>query len=503
MKSAPKITPLTTFATLPDKRAAAAPHAPAVSDDTLDLDNTAFLDAVDRFATGLESAGVAPGDVVAIRLPNTAHLVVGLFAAWRLGAAATPINPFLTGEETAFQIRDSGAKVVLTGDGGPEVDQVETISPEQLLATSPSHHEPVSTPTGVALLIYTSGTTGKPKGVILDHSNLIAMSEMSSAAFDLGPQDHSLLILPLFHVNAIVVSALNPLARGGRVSITARFDPRTFFDAVERTGATFFSAVPTIYTMLADLPADAVPDTSSIRFGVCGAAPASKELLARFESRYGFPLVEGYGLSECTCAATCNPLDGVRKPGTVGLPLTGQQIRIVKDGIDCAPNTPGEVLLAGPNIMRGYLNRPEETAKTIIDGWLHTGDIGFIDDDGYLTLVDRAKDMIIRGGENIYPKEIETVVHQLPGVAEAAVIGQPDAKYGEVPALFVSTSPDSDVNEQTILRHTATHLAKYKQPTSVTFLDSLPKNPVGKVDKPALRRSHLGVPNGFHPAVPS
>jgi acyl-CoA synthetase (AMP-forming)/AMP-acid ligase II len=300
--------------------------------------------------------------------------------------------------------------------------------------------------------------------------------------------DHSLLILPLFHVNGIVVGTLSPLLAGGRATVAGRFDPKTFFAALEQSRATYFSAVPTIYTMLCGLPDDLQPDTSSVRFAVCGAAPASVELLDRFESRYAIPIIEGYGLSEGTCASAVNPLDGPRKPGTVGLPLPGQTIRIVDEaGRPIPDGEAGEVVIKGANVMRGYLNRPEETAKTVIDGWLYTGDIGRFDEDGYLVLVDRAKDMIIRGGENIYPREIEAVVHHLPQIAEAAVVGRPNSTYGEEPVLFVSTRPNTTVTQEVIRDHIAGQLAKFKRPADITILDDLPKNPVGKIDKPALR----------------
>ncbi|MCS3781920.1 class I adenylate-forming enzyme family protein [Tsukamurella ocularis] len=483
----------TTFAHLPAVRAAAAPHAPAVADDALDLDNAAFDDAVRRAAAALRAAGVGPGDVVAVKLPNTALLVITLFASWHLGAAATPINPYLAPPEVDYQVQDAGATVLVTDAGAPV--GVPVIAADALLAQAPDTAEPAAAPSDLALLIYTSGTTGRPKGVMLDHANLVAMSEISSAAFEFDADDHSLLILPLFHVNAIVVSTLNPLRGGGRVTIAGRFDPRTFFDVLSETGATYFSAVPTIYTMLAGLPAEVRPDLSKVRFGVCGAAPASRELLEGFEARFGFPLIEGYGLSECTCAATCNPLDGVRKVGSVGVALPGQRVRIVgPDGADVPVGEPGEVLLAGPNIMRGYLGRPEETAKTVVDGWLHTGDVGILDEDGYLRLVDRAKDMIIRGGENIYPKEIETAVYGVSGVAEAAAIGRPDAKYGELPVLYVSAAPGVRLDVDAIAAHARAQLAKYKQPVAITVLDALPKNPVGKIDKPSLRRLDAAAP---------
>jgi long-chain acyl-CoA synthetase len=394
--------------------------------------------------------------------------------------------------EAAYQIADAAAKVVVV-DAPLDIDSpVEVLSTYDLTGVqAPAVVEPAEQrDDALALLIYTSGTTGRPKGVMLDHANLNAMCRMVIDAFKMTADDHSLLILPLFHVNGIVAGTLSPLIAGGRATIAGRFSPKTFFGQLERCGATYFSAVPTIYTMLSDLPAEVRPDTSSVRFAVCGAAPASVELLTKFETRYGIPLIEGYGLSEGTCASTVNPLDGERKPGTVGLPLPGQRIRIVGPGnVDVPRGVTGEVLIQGPNVMRGYLNRAEETAKTLVDGWLHTGDVGRLDEDGYLILVDRAKDMIIRGGENIYPKEIETVVYQLPEIAEAAVVGRAHPVYGEEPVLFVSLNSGATVSADRIRDHIQESLSKYKHPAEITILDDLPKNPVGKIDKPKLRKS--------------
>jgi long-chain acyl-CoA synthetase len=467
------------LATLPDQRAKHDPLGPSVADDNTNLNNAEFLDAVVGAAAALQARGVSAGDVVAIMLPNTASFVVSLFAAWRLGAAATPINPSLAAAEVAYQVSDAAAKVLIVQEPlAVEVPDASVLLTSEL-ASGPSRVEgSVQVPDdALALLIYTSGTTGRPKGVMLDHANLDAMCAMVIDEFSVGKTDHSLLILPLFHVNGIVAGTLSPLLAGGRVTVAGRFSPKDFWNRVEQSGATYFSAVPTIYTMLADLPAEVTPDTASVRYAVCGAAPASVELLDKFESRYGIPIIEGYGLSEGSCASTVNPLNGPRKPGTVGRPLPGQQIRIVDASGD-----------HGPNVMRGYLNRPEETAKTLVDGWLHTGDIGLLDEDGYLVLVDRAKDMIIRGGENIYPKEIEAVVYQLPQVAEAAVVGRANPIYGEEPVLFVSLSSGASLDIDQIRAHLTQSLAKYKLPVEITILDELPKNPVGKFDKPSLRK---------------
>jgi acyl-CoA synthetase (AMP-forming)/AMP-acid ligase II len=280
------------------------------------------------------------------------------------------------------------------------------------------------------------------------------------------------------------------------VVIAERFDPHTFFDTVQHHRPTFFSAVPTIYTMLAALPDEVVPDTSSLRFGICGAAPASAELLGRFEARYGLPLIEGYGLSEATCASTINPVTGERRAGTVGIAFPGQRIRIVDaNGAEVATGVDGEVVIAGPNVMRGYLGRADETARVIIDGWLHTGDVGHLDTEGYLTLVGRSKDMIIRGGENIYPIEIEDVLTSDPTVLEAAVIGVPDDKWGETVAAYVQPRPGCTINPEALHALCACKLAGYKRPTLITVMDAIPKNAVGKTDKAPLRTAHLkGTP---------
>jgi long-chain acyl-CoA synthetase len=507
---------------LVDRRAGCAADGPCLADSDTQLTNADLLERVLGAVRLFADLGVGRGDVVAVMLPNRVELLVTLFAAWRLGAAVTPINPALTPAEARHQLTDSGAKFLVNGNGasvsdgvvsvaadvlaketpdelpgdrpgdragtrdaGPVVDPLHIVDPGPVVDTLP-----VVDPGALALLIYTSGTTGQPKGVMLDHGNVAAMCAMAADALRITAADHSLLVLPLFHVNGIVVGSLTPLLAGGRVTIGERFDPSTFFGVVERVRPTYFSAVPTIYAMLTTLPDDVVPDTSSLRLAICGAAPMPAELIGRFEARFGVPIVEGYGLSEGSCASTVNPVDGRRKPGTVGLPMPGQQVVIDSPA---SPNsgspyssTAGEVLIKGPNVMRGYLGRPEETATTIVDGWLHTGDVGRFDEDGYLVLVDRIKDMIIRGGENIYPKEIENVLYGHPDVLEAAVVGAPNETYGEVPVAFVTLRPGATVGADGLRDHCRERLSKYKLP-AVELLASLPKNAVGKIDKPTLR----------------
>ncbi|MDT0566290.1 AMP-binding protein [Streptomyces sp. DSM 3412] len=484
-------------ASLPDRRAELDPHGAAVSDEHRSLTNTQLLSRVRTAARQLQDLGIGAGDVVALKLTNRVEFVVLLFAAWRLGATITPVNPSMTDVEVVRQLQDSGARLLVVEDGAAVASPGVTVLAVGGLheGTVEPDQAPLLDPATLALLIYTSGTTGVPKGVMLDHANIDAMVGMGLRALELGPADRCLLILPLFHVNGIVVSVLTPLLAGASVVIAGRrFDPHGFFDLVERERPTFFSAVPTIYSMLAALPDDVRPDTSSLRFAVCGAAPASAELLARFEARFGFPLVEGYGLSEGTCGSTINPVGGPRRAGTVGLPFPGQEVRIVDaDGSEVEPGTDGEVVVRGPNVMRGYLGRPDETARVVVDGWLHTGDVGHLDAEGYLTLVGRSKDMIIRGGENIYPKEIEDVLAGDPSVLEAAVIGVPDEKWGEVVVAYVQPSPGASVDATALKELCARSLTGYKRPTAFFVVEALAKNAVGKIDKTALRAHHAAL----------
>jgi acyl-CoA synthetase (AMP-forming)/AMP-acid ligase II len=471
------------LAALPDLRATQNPTGLCLADDREQWDNQTFSHRVRSAATALRDHGVGPGDVVAVVLPNRLELLVSMFAAWRLGAAVTPVNPALTEGEARYQIEDSAAKVVITDDGTGTLDVTA-------LADAPADTADARTQDALALIIYTSGTTGRPKGVLLDHANIAAMCQMVIDGLGLDDTDHSLLILPLFHVNGIIVSVLSPLLAGGHATVVGRFQPSTFFASVERARPTYFSAVPAIYAMLVSLPPDVRPDTSSLRRVICGAAPMPAELISRFETRFGVPIVEGYGLSEGTCASTLNPPAGPRKPGSVGLPLPGQTVALMTpEGKLIEDGSAGEVVVRGPNVMRGYLGMPEETAKTIVEGWLHTGDIGRFDADGYLVLIDRIKDMIIRGGENIYPKEIENVLHTHPAVLEAAVVGAPDPVFGEVPVAHVALLPDEKVTAEELTAHCRASLARVKVPVAVFITESLPKNPVGKIDKPRLRTS--------------
>ncbi len=464
--------------------------APALRDDAVELSYVDFADRVDALAAQLAERGVTAGDVVAVCLPNRVELVATLQAAWRLGAAATPLNPAFTEPEARRQVADAGASVVVTdrddvdfGAAVLPVDEIETVPRADWTPPEPGGDD------DVALLIYTSGSTGTPKGVELLHRNLRYMSAAMCENSGATAEDHCMLILPLFHVNAICVSVLAPLVAGSQITIVGRFSASRFFEDVARLRPTYFSAVPAIYALLVSR-AVGKPDTSSLRYAVCGAAPASKELLTAAEELLGAPIIEGYGLTESTCSATCNPLDGPRKLGSVGIPMPGTRIVIMSpEGDELPTGERGEVCVVAPSVMHGYRGRPEETASTVVDGRLHTGDVGYLDEDGYLFLVDRIKDMIIRGGENLYPKEIENALTSHDDVLEAAVVGRPDPLFGEVPVAYVSVYPERRLDAETLTEHLRTRLAKEKIPVSIEVCEELPRNPVGKIDKPALRRN--------------
>lgn len=480
--------PIVHLASLPDRRAAAEPDAACIDDDRVALTNMEFAIRVRAAADAFRANGVGAGDVVATLLSNRVELIVAMFAAWRLGAGLTPINPSLTVSEATYQIEDSRARVLVHEGTAIEIAGVAMIEAAELPTARTHDDEGVKVGgSALALLIYTSGTTGKPKGVMLDHANLSAMVGMIVTELGLTGSDHCLLILPLFHVNGILVSVLSPLAAGASTTITGRFSPSTFFDTVAAVRPTYFSAVPAIYAMLSAMPEDEAPDTSSVRFAVCGAAPMPAELIARFEDRYGIPIIEGYGLSEGCCASTINPIAGPRKPGTVGRPLAGQDVRLLGEDGTLTTEGRGEVIVRGPNVMRGYLNQPDETARAFVGEWLRTGDVGYFDADGYLVLVDRVKDMIIRGGENIYPKEIESVLYGHPAVLEAAVVGTTHDVLGEEPVAFVALRTAGAASAEELRAMCSSSLARYKVPREVIILDALPKNPVGKIAKPVLR----------------
>ncbi|MBZ0252619.1 MAG: AMP-binding protein, partial [Candidatus Methylomirabilis sp.] len=412
-----------------------------------------------KIGNALLGYGLAKGDRVALHLPNCTDYVLALFGCFKAGLVAVPINTMLKAPEVEHQLRNSRARAIVTTPellaateenrgacwelsrvivvGGGKAGGA-AIAFDALYRAS-SEPPPVEVaPEDLATIIYTSGTTGKPKGAELTHANYVYDARACAQAAEIRAEERMGCILPLFHVNAQVVTMLTPMIAGGSMALFEGFHPGTFLSDLERFQVTCFSAVPTVYAILNALPDAEEYDLSHLRFCICGAAPMPVEVFEEFERKYKAYILEGYGLSEGTCASTLNPLRGTRKIGSIGLALPGQEVRIVdEDGKEVDAGTVGEIVVRGPNVMRGYADDPEATAEALRDGWLRTGDLGRRDAEGYFYIEGRKKEMIICGGENIYPREIEGVLHEHPGVLECAVVGVPHAVYGEEPAAVL------------------------------------------------------------------
>lgn len=479
---------------------------------------------IDRFAQGLiKRLNVKKGDRVGIILPNCPQNVIATVGVQRAGAIPVQFNPMYVSREIACQVRDAGCKVMITLDlfwnkvkeaGGAETYVVTglpeylpfplsmlfplkakapKIAPHEahrfadLLRTDATGFAPVSVKwtEEPAILMYTGGTTGVSKGVMLTHFNLSSQI-MQIREWLQRPEDKPdtvLVVLPMFHSYGLTAALNYALAVGSACILVPKFDAREILKLIQKHRPTSFPGVPTIYTALLHDPEIAKFDLSSIEFCVSGAAPLPVELMHKFESVTGASILEGYGLTETSPVTHSNPFKGRRVPGSVGLPYPDTEVRIVD--LETAEDVPlgqeGEVLLRGPQVMKGYWNKPDETAAVLKDGWLYTGDIGKMDEDGYLYIVDRKKDMIIAGGFNIYPREIDEILYQHPAILEACSVGVADEYRGESVKAFVVLKPGAAATEQEILDFCKERLASYKRPRAVEFLDALPKSTVGKV----------------------
>ena len=464
---------------------------------------------VDSLANGLKRNGFSTGDIIHVLVPNSPETLAAYFAIQKIGAIAGPINGWWKAGEVEYLLNDSkGRGLIIDEQYLPILDEVRDKCPslETVIETGenprPTHvsfNDLAGSGTDgpmacsaveddPAYIFYTSGTTGNPKGVLLSHKNVLADIESFHDAVGLDEGFRILIFLPLFHVNAMM-TAVSTLARGGACVLRTQFSTGEFWPAVERFRVNFFSAVPAVYNfLLADPEAAANFDRSSLQFGICGAAPMPVATFKKFEETFGVPIVEGYGLTEGTCVSTLNPREGVRKIGSIGLPCPGQEVFIVDEaGAELPPGESGEIVIRGDIVMLEYWNRPEETAETLAGGVLHTGDVGYKDEDGYIFIVDRLKDMVIRAGENIYPKEIDSLLAAHPKIREAAVIGVPDETRGEELKAFVIPSDDS-LTEEDVTTYCRENLAGFKVPKYVEILEEdLPRNPIGKVLKKVLK----------------
>lgn len=461
------------------------------------------LDALaNRWAQMLrEKYGVKQGDRVALLLKNCPEFIYALFGIQKLGAAVVPVNNFLKGPEIAYILKDAAVRtVVTTRDFQPALEEAKDFlpsviyvdSPETASALSGFPAEPPAVPIDPgqdAVVIYTSGTTGKPKGAILTHTNICSNADASVRTIGCKLTDRFLLILPMFHSFTFTVCIMMPLSIGAGIVLVPSVQPfsRVLRNMIFRK-ATLFAAVPQIFQVLAakKIPGWLRP-LVRLRLCVSGAAALPGSVLEAFEKNIGIPLLEGYGLSEASPVVSINPLHGVRKPGTVGLPIPGVTVRIVDDTAKPVPaGQIGEVAVQGPNVMKGYLNNPAATAQSIKDGWLLTGDMGVMDKDGYIKIVDRKKEMIIVRGMNVYPKEVEDVLVTHPAVAAAAVVGKLDGHRGECPMAAVILKPGAAVTSKELLRYCQERLADYKLPRKVLFVENFPRNPTGKILKREL-----------------
>ena len=457
-------------------------------------------DASARMAALLSARGVEPGDRVALILPNVTAFPIAYYGALRTGAVVVPMNPLLKAREMAFVLEDAGVRALVTC--APYADEalraatatetaclvVNTSEFETEFAAARPTPEIVDRPDGAtAVILYTSGTTGTPKGAQLTHRNLTTNTRACvETLFHLGPADVLFGGLPLFHAFGQTCALNAAIAAGASLTLLPRFDPSTALELMARDHVTVFLGVPTMYTALLQSTLSDGCDISTLRLrlAVSGGSALPVEILHSFERTFDAVVLEGYGLSETSPVATFNHPDRPRRPGSIGIPLRGVELRLAaEDGTDAAPGEIGEIAIRGENVMSGYWNNPAATALACRNGWFHTGDLARRDEDGFYFIVDRKKDLIIRGGYNVYPREIEEVLYTHPAVAEAAVVGVPHAALGEEVAAVVVLRPGEQPTADEIQAFVKQHVAPYKYPRIVTFAEQLPKGPTGKILK--------------------
>ncbi len=474
--------------------------------------------SIGRFASSLQHMGIGKGDHVALLLGNTPHFIISLYATMRIGATAIPINPIYTPDEISYIIKNGDVKAVIaldmllplvelgmkafpdvktyivcetTSDIGEKYAALSDAVREktklfmQVLQQAPSVAEPVAIhEDDTAVILYTSGTTGHPKGAMLTHKNLYSNARDVGKYLDIRTTDRAITTLPMFHVFALTVVVNAPLIKGATLLIIPRFSPGEVFKIASDYKATVFAGVPTMYNFLYQFEEGDPKAFETVRLAVSGGASLPVSLLHNFEEKFNVRVSEGYGLSEASPVTCFNPLDRERKAGSIGQSISNVENKVVdENGEEVPVGEVGELIVRGPNVMKGYYKLPEETANAIRDGWLYTGDLARKDEDGYFYIVDRKKDMIIVGGYNVYPREVEEILYAHPNVVEAAVIGAPDPDFGEAVHAYVVLKEPMDTTA--LQAYCAEHIVKYKVPKVIEIIDELPKNTTGKI----LRRS--------------
>jgi long-chain acyl-CoA synthetase len=458
----------------------------------------AQLDGASAHVSGLlNSRGIARGDRVGIMLPNVPYFAVCYYGVLRAGSVVVPMNVLLKRREVAFYLRDSGAKLLFAWHGFAQDAQAgaEDAGAECLLVT-PGEFEQIvgaadprvevadADDTDTAVILYTSGTTGTPKGAELTHRNLARNAELARGLFDVGTETVTLGALPLFHSFGQTCSMNATIGGGGTLTLIPRFDPGKALEIIQRDRVNVFQGVPTMYGAMLHHPDRTSFDTSTLEVCASGGSALPVELMRAFEQAFGCKVLEGYGLSETSPVASFNHPDRERKPGSIGTPVEGVEMKVVDEqGREVPRGEVGEIVIRGHNVMKGYWDRPEATSEAIRDGWFYSGDMATIDEDGYFFIVDRKKDMIIRGGYNVYPREIEEVLYEHPAVREAAVVGIPHDEYGEEVGAAVALKDGADATPEELRDFVKKQVAAYKYPRYVWFVEDLPKGPTGKILK--------------------
>ncbi|MEK3822065.1 MULTISPECIES: fatty acid--CoA ligase family protein [Cytobacillus] len=481
--------------------------------------------AVTKFADGLSKLGVKKGDHIALLLGNSPHFVIGLHGALRLGATVIPINPIYTPDEIGYIVNNGDVKALVTLDLlVPLIEKMHQALPRVenfIICETPQGQASKADPSALsafskmksftqviasgdldfkgpelkddetAVILYTSGTTGKPKGAMLTHKNLYCNAKDVSDYLHMNENDRVITTLPMFHVFCLTVALNAPLMNGATILIDPKFSPKEIFRLAKKYEPTVFAGVPTMYNFLLQFDDGNTEDLKSLRLCISGGAAMPVALLHGFEKKFNVIVSEGYGLSEASPVTCFNPLDKPRKAGSIGQSIMNVENKVVNElGEEVSVGEVGELIVRGPNVMKGYYKLPEETAATIRDGWLYTGDLAKRDEEGYFYIVDRKKDLILVGGYNVYPREVEEVLYNHEDVVEVAVLGVPDPNLGEAVRCYVVTK-NPQLTEELLLAYCAEHLAKYKVPSSIEFLEELPKNTTGKILRRALKNQVL------------
>ncbi|MCB9419461.1 MAG: long-chain fatty acid--CoA ligase [Ardenticatenaceae bacterium] len=499
-------------------------HTAVIFNETR-LSYAAVNAAANQVANGLTGLGVQPGDKVALSCLNIPYFPIVYYGILKAGAVVVPLNVLLKPREIAYHLQDSDAKAYFCFEGTDQLPMGQmgwggfqeasscehffliTANPAapspiegaktlgMLMANQPPTYPTVQTSSeDTAVILYTSGTTGRPKGAELSHLNMVMNARLSDTMYEAHPDDVHLVTLPLFHSFGQTVQMNAGFYNGATISLLPRFDPDAALAIFQRDNVTIFAGVPTMYWAMLNYPGadkyDLEKISQTLRYSVSGGSAMPVEVMKAFGEKFQVSILEGYGLSETSPVATFNRIDRERKPGSVGLPVWGVDVRIVDEEDNDVPQGElGEIVIRGHNIMKGYYKKPEATAEAFRGGWFHSGDIGRKDEEGYVYIVDRVKDMIIRGGFNVYPREIEEILVSHPNVSLAAVIGIPHDQYGEEIKAFVVRKEGATATEEEIIAWAKENMAAYKYPREIVFRDTLPMNATGKILKTELRQS--------------